>query len=69
MTSIETHYLHQHSVEIEQTYPGEYIAISGNAVVASGHSVAEVYQKVDELGIEDPLVTYVPKDGEELLLI
>jgi hypothetical protein len=55
--------------KLEQEYSGKYIAIAKNRVVAVGRSVAEVYKSVKELNITNPLVTYVPKDGEEALLV
>ena len=69
MNSTETLYLIQHSSEIENEFAGKYIAIFGDKVIASGKTIHEVYEVADKLGIEDPLITYVPKAGEELLLV
>jgi len=55
--------------KLEQEYSGKYIAISKNTVIAVGRSVAEVYKSVKGMNIANPLVTYVPKEGEEALLI
>ena len=69
MTSTETLFLIQHSSEIEMEFAGKYIAISENKVIASGKTIHEVYEVVDKMGITDPLITYVPRQGEELLLV
>ena len=69
MTSAETLYLLQHSVEIENEFAGKYIAIFEDKVIASGQTIHEVYEVTDKMGIQDPLITYVPRIGEELLLV
>ena len=69
MTSTETLYLISHSTELENEYAGKYIAVHENKVVASGKTIHEVYEATDKIGIKDPLITYVPKAGEELLLV
>jgi hypothetical protein len=69
MTSTETLYLIAHSSELENEYAGKYIAVHENKVVASGKTIHEVYEATDKIGIKDPLITYVPKAGEELLLV
>lgn len=55
--------------KLEQEYSGKFIAISKNSVIAVGRSVGEVYKSVKKMNISNPLVTYVPKEGEEALLI
>ena len=50
-------------------YAGKYIAIHGDKVVASGRTIHELYELTDKIGIKEPLVTYVPRAGEELLLV
>ncbi len=69
MTSTETLYLIEHSGKIENEYAGKYIAIHENKVVAAGRTIHEVYEVTDKIGIMNPLITYVPKAGEELLLV
>jgi hypothetical protein len=69
MTSTETLYLIEHSSEIESEFAGLYIAISGERIIASGKTIHEVYETTDKMGIADPLITYVPRQGEELLLV
>ena len=68
MTNKETLYLMEHSRELEQGYSGKYIAVSGEKVVATGRTIHEVYEQTDEQGIEEPLVSYVPREGEEIRL-
>lgn len=69
MTSPETVYLLEHSSEIEDKYAGKYIAIHGDNVIVADRTIHELYELTDKLGIKEPLVTYVPRDGEELLLV
>lgn len=69
MTSAETLYLIQHSGEIENEFPGKYIAIFQDKIIANGKTIHEVYEAADRMGIKDPLITYVPRLGEELLLV
>ena len=69
MTNAETMYIMQHASEIEEDYAGKYIAVHKDKVVAMGLAIHEVYEVTDRMGIKDPLITYVPKAGEEILLI
>ena len=69
MPDAETMYLLRHTSEMERLYPGKYVAILGERLVATGDTIAEVYEKTDDLGITDPLVTYIPRADEEFLLI
>ena len=70
MTSPEMIYLNEHTEDIEQKYCGKHIAILNDSVIASGDSITEVYQIVEELGVEGvPLVLYVPRQGEEIMLV
>lgn len=59
----------EHEHDLESEYPGHYVAIHRGKVIASGLSVSEVYAEADRQGIPDPLITYVPGPGEELLLV
>ena len=69
MASEETLFVAQNSALLEKEHSGEYIAVVGSKVVASGKSIQEVYEAVDKKRIKEPLVTYVPKEGEEILLV
>ena len=69
MTSNETLWIARNTQMLEKKYSGKYIAVAGNQVVASGRSVKEVFRTVDRKRIERPLITYVPRKGEEILLI
>ena len=70
MPSPEMNYLNDHTEEIEQMYGGKHIAIFNDSIIASGDSINEVYDKVEVLGIDGvPLVLYVPREGEEILLV
>jgi len=69
MTSPETLYIIEHSDDIEQEFGGKYIAVHEKKILAAGRTIHEIYELTDKLGIRDPLVTYVPRAGEELLLV
>lgn len=53
--SLEDEWLAQHQRE----YIGQWVALSGNKLVASGPIAKEVYAKTRELGIKSPFVLYV----------
>jgi len=55
--------------KLEEEYSGKYIAIWKNKVIATGRTVSDVYKSVKKINVKNPLVTYIPKDGEEALLI
>ena len=55
--------------KLEDEYSGKYVAIWKKKVVAVGRSVSEVYKIVRDMKVKNPLVTYIPKEGEEALLI
>jgi hypothetical protein len=62
-------FLMENKGDLEEEYPGRYVAIVKRKVVAVGRSVAEVYATLANLKVKNPLVTYIPKEGEEALLI
>lgn len=55
--------------KLEDEHSGKYVAIWKKKVVAVGKSVSEIYKIVREMNVINPLVTYIPKEGEEALLI
>ena len=69
MVSEEMIYLMRNKEKIEKEQEGKYIAIHKNKVVAVGRSIHEVYEKIREKKLKNPLVTYIPMRGEEALLI
>ncbi len=69
MPSEDMIYVLENKGKLEDEYSGKYIAIYKKKVVAVGRTVAEVYKMVKEIKIKNPLVTYIPKEGEEALLI
>jgi hypothetical protein len=48
---------------LAQKYPGQWVAIRGERLVAHADSVATLRQLVDDRGIRRPLVTQVNLDG------
>ncbi|MCK5560238.1 MAG: hypothetical protein KAJ51_06575 [Thermoplasmata archaeon] len=69
MTDLDVTFLMEHNNEIENEYQGKYIAVHEDHIIASGKTIHEIYEAVDKIGVEDPLITYVPEPGEEILLI
>ena len=69
MVSDDVMYIMAHKDDIVQQYSGQFVAISHGKVVASGKTIHEVYDILNGINEENPLVTYVPREGEEALLI
>ena len=68
MISEELKYLIENTEILEKEHSGKYIALYQGKIVATGKTIHEVYAIVERLTIKTPLVTYVPKEGEETLL-
>ena len=69
MPSEEMLFLLENKAKLEEEYSGKYVAIWKEKVIAVGRTVSEVYKLVKDMKIANPLVTYMPKPGEEALLI
>ena len=69
MVSEEFNYLMENKDKIEKEHEGKYIAIYKDKIVAVGKTIHEVYEKVKNLNIKNPLIAYIPRKGEEALLI
>jgi hypothetical protein len=69
MISEELKCLIENRETLEKEHSGKYIALYQGKIVATGKTIHEVYASVEKLTIKNPLVTYVPKEGEEALLI
>ena len=66
---LEHNWLVEHHKEAER-YSGRWIAILGEKIVAHGKSFREAYRKaVRQHPGKVPLVTYVLKKSEELLIL
>lgn len=46
--------------DLEQRFPGEWIAVDGEAVVANGDDLAGVLQRAEDAGHPDPFILSVP---------
>jgi len=71
MATVQEEYdwLVAHHKEAEK-HPGRWIAILGGRIVADGRSFSEAHRKATkEHGSSIPLVLYVPKKNEELLIL
>ena len=69
MVSEEMLYLMKNKEKLEREHEGKYVAIYKDKLVAIGRTIHEIYEKVQNTNIKNPLVTYIPRKGEEALLI
>jgi len=69
MVSEEMRYIIENRKALEKKHSGKYIAIHQREVVAIGKTIHEAYDTLENLRIENPLVTYIPREDEEALLI
>ena len=69
MISEEVKYLIENREILEKDHSGKYIALHHGEVIATGRTIHEVYDALEDLNISNPLITYVPKEGEEAFLI
>jgi len=68
---MEAHeYLLKHSQELSEKYPGKYVAIVGDKLVAIGHDEFEVFKKAKEkYPDEEVSIAYLPTDEEMVTLL
>ncbi len=69
MVSDEMIYLLKNKEKLEAEQGGKYIALYRDRVVAVGKTIHEVYEKLRKIKVENPLIVYIPRKGEEALLI
>ena len=69
MVSEEMLYLIANKEKLEKEYGGRYVAVYKNKIVAIGRTIHEVYDSIKSTNIRNPLVSYIPREGEEALLI
>jgi len=62
-------YLLKNKEKLEAEQGGKYIALYRDRVVAVGKTIHEVYEKLRKIKVENPLIVYIPRKGEEALLI
>ena len=63
--SKDLEWMSKHAKELSE-YSGKWIALKADrGVIASGNSVKEVMDIANRKGVEDPLVTKVPRKDEE----
>ena len=69
MVSDEMMFIMDNKDDLEKQYGGKYVAIYQRNIVAIGKTIHEVYDTLKKINVKNPLVTYIPKEGEEALLI
>ena len=69
MVSDEMIYLMKNKEKLEAEQGGKYVALYRDRVVAVGKTIHEVYEKLRKIKVENPLIVYIPRKGEEALLI
>ncbi len=63
-------YLLKHSQELSEEYPGKYLAIVDNEVVAVSSSGHDAFEKARKLYVgKDIYITYMPTDEETVTLL
>ncbi len=66
----ESKFIYEHSKELQEKYAGKYVAVVGGKVIAIANTFLEAVKEVEkEFADRIPLVAYIPKEEEELLLI
>lgn len=62
-------WISKHSKELKR-YSGKWVALKAEkGIIASGNSVKEVMDVAKKKGIENPLVTKVPRKDEEAYIL
>ena len=62
-------YLMANREKLEEEQGGKYIALYKNKIIAAGKTIHEVYEKTRKIEVKNPLIVYIPRKGEEALLI
>lgn len=66
----ESKYIYEHSKELQEEYAGKYVAIIGNNVIAIANTYLEAFKEIEKKVTDRvPLIAYIPREEEELLLI
>lgn len=60
----------EHADELEEKYPGHYLAIWDKEVIAASKDGTEAYRKAEEIRPDvNPLIVYIPREEERFLLV
>ena len=69
-TELDNEWITEHSIELSKEHPGEYVAVIDQKAVAFGKSDSEAHNRAKrKFPDRSPLVGYIPKEGDELLLV
>ena len=60
VSNVEMQWIAAHAAELEAQYSGEWIAIMGDTVVASGATMIEVATAARAAGYPNPFYEYIP---------
>ena len=67
---VEKGFLSEHSQELFKKYPGKYIAVVDNELVAVGRSSIEVFKKAkEEYPTKMVSISYIPRKDELVTLL
>jgi len=58
-------FLHSNRKHLQKKYPGEWLALDGDRLVAHGKDLASVFAKAREKGVQNPFVSRTPPRDEE----
>ncbi len=62
----EEKYVTENRKILEKKYGGKYIAVHREKVIATGRTIPEIQDILEDLNIDNPLITYIPKDKKAL---
>ena len=69
-TELDHGWLSRHLVELAKEHAGEHVAVIDQKPVAFGGDFSEAYNKAKrKFAHRVPLVGYIPREGDELLLV
>jgi hypothetical protein len=69
-TELDDAWLSSHFEELSREHAGEHVAVVDQKAVAFGRDFGEAYKKAKMKSPgKSPLVAYIPKEGDELLLV
>lgn len=58
--SEEAEWLSKNRLDLEERYPGKWVAVKGSKLISVGDSLSEVMDASRAVGVDHPLVTGIP---------
>ncbi|MCD6247898.1 MAG: hypothetical protein J7J17_00325 [Hadesarchaea archaeon] len=68
--AVEKDFVAEHSQELFERYPGKYLALVDNEIVAVGRSMLEVFKRAEEKYPNKLIrISYIPREDELVMLL